>query len=418
MFFIFIYFFIFLRKTRASSAGLAFAAANPYGPARPNPYSGKTFSEKRQIFASAMEDIVSMNAENQMAIERYCREHGSIEYLSQGKMHQIRFEGFYQSSIDGVFCTARSTRVFVPKGDVYAMEIVKGNLKKQARKMDLLQSIPEFIRCRWTCYPPAQLEISTDEFFAGKKKRRNMYYEGIAIEYFDGINLREWLVAQSQGLSEEQRANVVHTDHVKRAYERAKRALLNMWKKGWVHRHMNVDHFRYQSDTDDIRITATNYEFVTKRSVIPTLDWMELICEDFKDFAITFLLAVLSPERGFVHASSLSLQSEASVITPRILEELDPEIQLVQTFLEKDASERSVEDIPASLRALASSPSSSKSLLPNQMPESHVASSFVETSICFPVILVLILMLLYGLQRTYKFEQATLEKQLLECEEI
>ena len=59
---------------------------------------------------------------------------------------------------------------------------------------------------------------------------------------------------------------------------------------------------------------------------IPTLNWMELICEDFKDFAITFLLAVLSPERGFVHAPSLSLQSEASVITQRILEELDPEM--------------------------------------------------------------------------------------------
>jgi len=354
MFFIFIiYFFIFLRKTRASSAGLAFAAANPYGPARPNPYSGKTFSEKRQIFASAIEDIVSMNGKRE-----FCR----------------------------------------------------NNCRRPHTHMN--------IRCRWTCYPPAQLAIGTDEFFAGKKKRRNIYYEGIAIEYFDGINLREWLGAQSQGLSEEQRANVVHTDHVKRAYERAKRALLNMWKKGWVHRHMNVDHFRYKSDTDDIRITATNYEFVTKRSVIPTLNWMELICEDFKDFAITFLLAVLSPERGFVHAPSLSLQSEASVITQTILEELDPEIQLVQTFLEKDASERSVEDIPASLRAFASSPSSSKSLLPNQMPESHVASSFVETSIGFPRIFVFFLMLIYCWQRTCRFGPATLEKQLLECEEI
>lgn len=410
-----IYFFIL--NALASSAGFAFAAANPHGPIRTNPYSGKTMSEKRQIFTSAIQDIVSMNAENQMAIERFCNEHGSIEYLSLGRMHQIRFESFYQSSLDGVFCTARSTRVFVPKGDVYAMEIVKGNLKKQARKMDLLQSVPEFIRCRWTCFPPAQIEISTEEYFAGKKKRRNVIYDGIAIEYFDGVNLREWLEAQSQGLSQDQRANVFHTDHIKRAYERAKRALFNMWKQGWIHRHMNVDHFRYQPNTDDIRMTAANYELVTKRSVIPTLDWMELICEDFKDFSITFMLAVLSPERGSVHAPSLSLQSEASVITQKIVEEFDPEIQVVQAFLEKDALERSLEDVPASLRLFAASPASSKSLLPYQVPEHQVASPLIRTRFLHGTF-VLLLMLICFVQRTWRFGSSTFKEQLLECEEI
>jgi len=291
------------------------------------------------------ETRVAMDGDDRARLESFCTGNQRFSVKASDKKHKVRLEAVVAAGVHGLVCTARSTKNMLPKGSLYAVKLSFEEMYTEALFLSRMQHLSFVIHCLWDC---VQVKVTT----ITKTKVRGVtvpttrVYNVLPMEYFPSPSIREWLRSMSIQLDPiplSYRLDLFRNTLVREAYIAAKKAALQFWTEGWIHRDMHAGNFLWNVDTKDIRIIDVAMSTRFGYHMISQLDWMHNIGRDFRFFAYTFGLSIMCPEEWLTPPPGLP--RDPSSPNPRtsncinfneilpIMRQFDPEFNMVLTYM-------------------------------------------------------------------------------------
>jgi len=330
------------------------------------------------------ETKVAMDQDDRARLENFCTEHQRFTVKASDKRHKVRLEAVVAAGVHGVVYTARSTKNMFAKGPLYAVKLSFEEMYTEALFLSRMQQLSYVIHCLWDCH---QVEVTTitRTHVRGISVPTTRVYHVLPMEYFPSPSIREWLRAMSIQLDPiplSYRLDLFRNALVREAYIAAKKAALQFWTEGWIHRDMHAGNFLWNVETKDIRIidvamsTRFGYHSISQR------DWMHNIGRDFRFFAYTFGLSIMCPEEWLTPPPGVP--RDPSSPNPRasncinfneilpIMRQFDPEFNMVLTYMV--TGHKHLELLPPRFKTL------SQKFAPNRFERPTVTSEQVMQS--------------------------------------